>query len=164
MFLFLYRYKESKRLIPDIIRGIEEQTAIEIRNPASSRPWQHVLDPLSGYVLAAGALLDEMNLDGVNFGPTEQSLSVRSVIDIAEEDFRGQVKFFVSTKQTEQTLESGLLDLDSSLARTKLGWVPKWNQEEAIHTTFSWWKNVLSGVKSAAEACDQDIMTLLEES
>jgi len=152
------------RLIPDIIRGIQDQTAIEIRNPASSRPWQHVLDPLSGYVFAAGALLDEMNLDGVNFGPTEQSLSVRSVIDIAEEDFRGQVKFFVSTKQTEQTLESGLLDLDSSLARTKLGWAPKWNQEEAIHLTFSWWKNVLSGVNSATEACNQDIKTLLAKS
>ena len=152
------------RLIPDIIRGIQDQTAIEIRNPVSSRPWQHVLDPLSGYVLAAGALLDEMNLDGVNFGPTEQSLSVRSVIDIAEEDFRGQVKFFVSTKQTEQTLESGVLDLDSSLARTKLGWSPKWNQEEAIHLTFSWWKNVLSGVNSATEACNQDIKTLLAKS
>ena len=152
------------RLIPDIIRGIQEQAAIEIRNPASSRPWQHVLDPLSGYVLAAGALLDELNLDGINFGPTEQSLSVRSVIDIAEEVFRGQVKFSISTKQAEQKLESGLLDLDSSLARTKLGWVPKWNQEEAIDLTFSWWKNVLSEVNSAAEACNEDITTLLAKS
>jgi CDP-glucose 4,6-dehydratase len=152
------------RLIPDIIRGIQDQTTIEIRNPASSRPWQHVLDPLSGYVFAAGALLDEINLEGVNFGPTEQSLSVQSVIDIAEEDFLGQVKFSISTKKTEQTLESGLLDLDSSLARTKLGWVPKWNQEKAIHLTFSWWKNVLSGVNSAAEACNQDITTLLAKS
>jgi CDP-glucose 4,6-dehydratase len=105
-----------------------------------------------------------MNLDGVNFGPTEQSLSVRSVMDIAEEDFRGQVKFSILTMQTEQTLESGLLDLDSSLARTKLGWAPKWNQEEAIHLTFSWWKNVLSGVNSATEACNQDIKTLLAKS
>jgi len=154
----------KNRLIPDIVRGIQEQTAIEIRNPASSRPWQHVLDPLSGYVLAASALLDEINLDGVNFGPLEQSLSVQSVIDIAEEDFPGQVKFSISTKQTEQKLESGLLDLDSSLARTKLGWAPKWKQEEAIHLTFYWWKNVLSGVTSAAEACNQDITTLLGKS
>jgi len=152
------------RLIPDIIRGIQDQTAIEIRNPASSRPWQHVLDPLSGYVFAAGALLDEINLDGVNFGPTEQSLSVMSVVDIANEDFPEQVKFSISDRQAEQPLESGLLDLDSSLARTKLGWKPKWNQEEAIHLTFSWWKNVLSGANTAAEACNLDIMMLLDES
>jgi CDP-glucose 4,6-dehydratase len=152
------------RLIPDIIRGIQGQTTIEIRNPASSRPWQHVLDPLSGYVNAAGALLNEMNLDGVNFGPTEQSLSVQSVIDIAEEEFRGQVKFSISANQTEQTLESGLLDLDSSLARSKLGWEPRWNQEEAIHLTFLWWKNVLSGVISAADACNEDITMLLAKS
>jgi CDP-glucose 4,6-dehydratase len=152
------------RLIPDIIRGVQEKTVIEIRNPASSRPWQHVLDPLSGYVLAAGALLDEMNLDAVNFGPTEQSLSVRNVIEIAEEDFQRQAFFSISAKQTEQPLESGLLDLDSSLARTKLGWEPKWDQEEAIHSTFSWWKKVLSGVNSPAEACNQDIATLLAKS
>ena len=67
-------------------------------------------------------------------------------------------------KQPEKPFESGLLDLDSSLARTKLGWEPKWSQEEAIHLTFSWWKDVLSGVKSAAEACNQDITTLLAKS
>ncbi|CAN2230740.1 CDP-glucose 4,6-dehydratase [Candidatus Planktophila dulcis] len=152
------------RLIPDIIRGILDRTAIEIRNPESSRPWQHVLDPLSGYVYAAGALLSGVDMDGVNFGPREKSLSVQSVITIAQQDFPGEAEFVISNSQKNQPLESGLLDLDSSLARTKLGWEPKWNQEEAIHLTFSWWKSILRGTSSTAEACSRDIAELLEES
>lgn len=152
------------RLIPDIIRGIQARTAIEIRNPESSRPWQHVLDPLSGYVYAAGALLSGVDLEGVNFGPTEKSLSVQSVITIAQQDFPGEVEFVISNSQKNQPLESGLLDLDASLARTKLGWKPKWSQEEAIHLTFSWWKSIQRGTSSAAEACSRDIAELLEES
>jgi CDP-glucose 4,6-dehydratase len=119
---------------------------------------------LSGYVYAAGALLNGLNLDAVNFGPTEKSLSVQSVIRIAEQDFPDEAGFAISNSQKNQPLESGLLDLDSSLARTKLGWEPKWSQEEAIHLTLSWWKSVLRGTSSAAEACSKDIAELLEES
>jgi CDP-glucose 4,6-dehydratase len=120
------------RIIPDIIRGVQKNSIIEIRNPLSSRPWQHVLDPLIGYVNAAGALLNGENLGAVNFGPTEKSLSVESVVKIAREEFADDVRFSFPNGQTQQPLESGLLDLDSSLARTLLGWEPKWNQEEAI--------------------------------
>jgi CDP-glucose 4,6-dehydratase len=75
------------RLIPDIIRGIQQKTSIEIRNPASSRPWQHVLDPLFGYVSSAVALIDNVKLDAVNFGPSEKSLTVEDVITIARKEF-----------------------------------------------------------------------------
>lgn len=149
------------RLIPDIIRGIQGNTAIDIRNPQSSRPWQHALDPLSGYIYAAGALINGENFDGINFGPTENSLSVQSVIRIAEENFPGKLKLSISDSNKDQPLESGLLDLDSSLARTRLGWKPKWTQEESIHLTFLWWKSVLTGAHSAAEACNKDIAELL---
>lgn len=152
------------RLIPDIIRGMQERTTIKIRNPESSRPWQHVLDPLSGYIFAAGALLKEVNLEGINFGPTENSLSVQNVISIAEENFPGKIKLSISGSQLDQSIESGLLDLDSSLARIKLGWEPRWRQEEAIHLTFAWWKSVLTGASSATEACTKDINELLRVS
>jgi CDP-glucose 4,6-dehydratase len=149
------------RIIPDIIRGVQKNSLIEIRNPLSSRPWQHVLDPLIGYVNAAGALLNGENLGAVNFGPTEKSLSVESVVKIAREEFADDVRFSFPNGQTQQPLESGLLDLDSSLARTLLGWEPKWNQDEAIHLTFSWWKSVLAGDISTEEACIKDISALL---
>jgi CDP-glucose 4,6-dehydratase len=119
---------------------------------------------LSGYVYAAGALLNGVDLDSVNFGPTEKSLSVQTVITIAQQDFPGDAEFVISNRPKNQPLESGLLDLDSSLARTKLGWEPKWSQEEAIHLTFLWWKSTLRGTSSAAEACSRDIVELLEKS
>jgi CDP-glucose 4,6-dehydratase len=151
------------RLIPDIIRGVQESSVVEIRNPRSSRPWQHVLDPLIGYVTAAGALLSEANLKAVNFGPTEKSLSVEKVVKIAEEQFADGIRFSLPNGRSQQQLESGLLDLDSSLAQTLLGWEPRWTQEEAIHRTFSWWKGVLSGDFSTQEACTKDISELLSE-
>jgi CDP-glucose 4,6-dehydratase len=151
------------RLIPDIIRGVQEKSIVEIRNPKSSRPWQHVLDPLAGYVYAAGALLSNVNLESVNFGPTENSLSVERVIDIAKKEFSDQLEFLIAGDGSELQLESGLLDLDSTLAHTTLGWEPKWSQEEAIKLTFSWWKSVLAGSSSPIEACEQDIFRFVDE-
>jgi CDP-glucose 4,6-dehydratase len=151
------------RLIPDIVRGIQEKTSVEIRNPKSSRPWQHVLDPLAGYVYAAGALLNNVNLESVNFGPTEKSLSVERVIDIAKQEFSNQLKILIPGDGLELKLESGLLDLDSTLAHSALGWEPKWSQEEAIKLTFAWWKSVLGGSSSPREACERDIFRFMDD-
>jgi len=151
------------RLIPDIIRGVQRNRAISIRNPHSSRPWQHVLDPLAGYINVANALMDGLDLDAVNFGPREKSLPVNSVIQIAKEEFRDEIKFSISDNLVEQSFESGLLDLDSTLAETMLNWKPKWHQEEAIRLTFSWWKSVLKNEISAEEACFNDIEKMLHE-
>jgi len=151
------------RLIPDIIRGIQEKSIVEIRNPKSSRPWQHVLDPLAGYVYAAGALLNNVDLESINFGPTEKSLSVERVINLAKEEFSNQLEILTTGEVSELQLESGLLDLDSTLARTTLGWEPKWSQEEAIKLTFSWWRSVLEGSSSPSEACLRDISRFVDE-
>lgn len=152
------------RLIPDIIRGVQQNSVITIRNPHSSRPWQHVLDPLTGYLSVANALINGVNLDAVNFGPREKSLSVESVIRIAKDSFKSDANFLILEEPTTNSIESGLLDLDSTLAQTILGWEPKWNQEEAIGLTFSWWKSVLNGEITAEAACLNDIQRLLNES
>lgn len=150
------------RLIPDIIRGVRDNSVVNIRNPRSTRPWQHVLDPLIGYVYSAAALLDELDLSSINFGPTEKSLPVNSVVKIASEEFFEGLNFSIAEEDPTQPLESGLLDLDSTLARTSLGWEPKWTQQEAIRMTFTWWKNVLEGLDSPEAACEKDILKILE--
>jgi len=151
------------RLIPDIIRGLQQNSVVSIRNPQSTRPWQHVLDPLTGYVNVAGALISGLNVEAVNFGPTERSLSVESVMKIATAEFHNGVNFMIPEEAINAPYESGLLDLDSTLAQEILGWEPKWNQEEAIRLTFSWWKRVLNAENSAKDACLGDIERLLDE-
>ena len=148
------------RLIPDIIRGIQNKSIVNIRNYESTRPWQHVLDPLLGYMHLAEALLNDADLEGVNFGPTEKSLPVRNVITIAKEEFLETVQFTQPEKKQKTQLESGFLDLDSTLSRTLLGWEPRWSQETAIRMTFSWWKQVLTGNISPIDACMDDIAML----
>jgi len=151
----------ENRLIPDLIRGFKDKTAVHIRNPKSSRPWQHVLDPLSGYISSAGSLLRGESVNSFNFGPTEKSLPVESVLNIARSEFGSEIEISVSSASVTH-FESGLLDLDSSLAREVLGWRPQWNQEEAIKLTFSWWKEVLTHKSSPFEACMKNISDMSE--
>lgn len=148
------------RLVPDIVRALINKTEAVVRNPKSTRPWQHVLDPLLGYIHAADALINGVEFRHVNFGPTENSLSVEKLIELAKEELGEQISFTVSRNETQEKLESGLLDLDSTLAKSILGWTPKWNQEEAIRRTFSWWKEVLNNRLSPLEACKTDISDL----
>jgi len=150
------------RLVPDIIRAIQNETEVIVRNPKSTRPWQHVLDPLLGYIYAANALINDVDLRNVNFGPIEDSLSVERLIQFAKEEFGEKISIKVSNDESRAKLESSLLDLDSSLANSLLGWTPKWNQEEAIRRTFSWWNEVLSNSLSPLDACLSDISDLTE--
>jgi CDP-glucose 4,6-dehydratase len=150
------------RIVPDIIRGLRSNSEITIRNPKSTRPWQHVLDPLMGYMYAAEALICDVGIKNVNFGPTEESLSVERLIQLAKIEFGEGISFMISNDDSQAKLESELLDLDSTLANSILGWWPKWDQEDAIRRTFAWWKEVLSGSLSPFEACEADISALLE--
>jgi CDP-glucose 4,6-dehydratase len=152
----------SDRLIPDVIRSIVNKDNVNIRNPKSKRPWQHVLDPLIGYVYSANALLEGKDFECINFGPTEQSLSVEEVLGIASNEFKGYFRYEVSKITTNNpNLESSYLDLDSTFANKNLKWLPKWDQKEAIIRTFSWWKSVISKEMSAYEACKLDIEDFL---
>jgi CDP-glucose 4,6-dehydratase len=129
------------RIIPDIIQSLQAGKTIEVRNPTAVRPWQHVLEPLSGYLLL-GTLLHEQpqNFSGAyNFGPEpEDHLTVKELVTQAIESWgAGNWK---DTSDTKQPHEAGLLMLDINKAKQMLEWYPKLNAKEAIQWTIGWYK------------------------
>lgn len=144
------------RLIPDIIRGMLNSEIVEIRNPKSTRPWQHVLDPLSGYIIAIEKSLNYDIPDEYNFGPDDQSLEVARVVAIAQKMVpHFQVK--LNARLGNSGLESVLLDLDSERAKKELGWRPVWSQEEAIRKSFQWWLEKINENTDPSSLCLRDI-------
>ncbi len=132
------------RLIPDCIRGINDGIDIEIRNPVAVRPWQHVLEPLSGYLLLGQKLLEDGQkyADGFNFGPNEES--VLTVAEVAKKvtEFYGKGKVIVGEKSPLH--EAGLLMLNIEKAEKILGWTPTYNADDAIKNTVDWYKKFYS--------------------
>jgi CDP-glucose 4,6-dehydratase len=130
----------ENRLLPDIIRSIKNDTAVEIRNPFSTRPWQHVLEPLMGYLQLGLALLEDPSgfAEGWNFGPyTHQVYSVKQVIEtIIRYAGKGVWK---DLSQQQKPHEANLLLLDISKAIQKLGWQPRLPFEQAIAMTVDWY-------------------------
>ncbi len=129
------------RLVPDILRGcFSAKAEIVLRNPKATRPWQHVLEPLSGYLLLAEKLLVGVpGLDeGWNFGPPTED--VRPVIDVANAVV-GQIGVgrILIDQYPNAPHEANLLQLDCSKARSKLGWRPKFDFQTAISFTAAWY-------------------------
>jgi CDP-glucose 4,6-dehydratase len=151
----------ENRLLPDLIRGFISEKPIPIRNPNSTRPWQHVLDPLLGYIMALEAVLDGQNIEAMNFGPSDKSISVKEVVEICASVWlpEGVIKFEYETNSSG--IEAVNLDLDSSFARNKLGWSPNWSQIEAAISTTNWWKKVTNGEITPEKACLFDIEKVL---
>lgn len=131
------------RLIPDLVRSFASREKLVIRSPRSTRPWQHVLDCLSGYLLVGHRLLtrDAGCAEAWNFGPDEQG--DRTVEQVLEDLAVGWPKLEWDVTASPQPHESTLLKLDSSKAKMKLGWRPVWNYKEAIHRTASWYRDWL---------------------
>lgn len=145
------------RLIPDIVKAISADKTIVIRNPDSVRPWQFVLEPLSGYMLLASKMNEEpvKFQRAYNFGPDpSDSLNVRSILDIALDIF-GKGKYKIEKKK-DQPHEAGLLRLDISKAREILKWNPTLDTIESVYKTIEWYKNS-SGGMNAFELCVNDI-------
>lgn len=144
------------RLVPDIIRALEAGRALEIRNPAAVRPWQHVLEPLAGYLLLAQRLLEtpEPFAGAWNFGPLPHSVHpVGRLVDgffkYFNEKGAGTAAGWQDTSDPAQPHEAGLLMLDISKAIHRLGWTPALNFQETIAFTADWYiryktENVLS--------------------
>lgn len=132
-------YSED-RIIPDIVKALYSEKNIIIRNPASVRPWQHVLEPLGGYLLLAARCNDEENLSGAyNFGPgPEGHLTVQQIADIAIQQW-GSGKW--EHLEMKSVHEAQLLKLDVSKAKNILHWVPKLNAADTIKWTLEWYKN-----------------------
>jgi CDP-glucose 4,6-dehydratase len=151
----------ENRIVPELIRGFSTQNVVPIRNPLSTRPWQHVLDPLRGYVMALEAILSGAVIDTLNFGPDSQSLSVQEIVEIASVNWPLPTSVeFLDGSQSEN-IEAISLQLDSKVARDILNWNPRWGQKESVIATIEWWDKVLNKWISPTEACQSDINHLL---
>lgn len=126
------------RLLPDLIRSFKSNKKTVLRNPESLRPWQHVLDPLNGY-LTLGTLINNGNLSNAyNFGPKDDSkLNVEKMAKIACEIWPNNSGYEI-IKSIDNLPESNLLWLDSSKANRELGWSTKLSAKEAIEWTLDW--------------------------
>ncbi len=149
------------RIVPDIVRGLQSGNAVVIRNPESTRPWQHVLDPIRGYLMASEFSLSKGGNHEFNFGPDGESLSVSQLIKEAMLVWEKNIPEITHEKESKN-LEAATLQLDSSLSKETLNWNPLWSQEQAIRDTFTWWSNVLHKDISAEEACLLDISKVSE--
>lgn len=129
------------RLIPDCIRYINQNKAIEIRNPIAVRPWQHVLEPLSGYLLLGQKLLETGKdyAEGFNFGPNEES--VLKVSEVAQKIIDNYNKGEVIVHKKDNLHEANLLMLNIEKAKTVLNWTPTYTANEAIKETVEWYKH-----------------------
>lgn len=137
----------ADRLLPDLVRAIGKGEDVHIRSPNATRPWQHVLEPLGGYLMLGQRLLldAEAAPEAVNFGPSEARMA--NVGEVA-----AQFLDIVNSPNTKLVIEEELgggeantLRVDSSLATDTLGWEPAWSAREAIERTAHWYRAFLDG-------------------
>jgi CDP-glucose 4,6-dehydratase len=129
------------RLIPDMMRAVSRGEKVIIRNPHAVRPWQHVLEPLSGYLLLGQKLLEGRKefAEAWNFGPSEEgSVSVGEICAQIKAVWP-EIECEIQT-QPGQPHEAGLLRLDCSKARTRLPWSPVWDGKSAVEKTARWYR------------------------
>ena len=136
---------------------------VEIINPNSTRPWQHVLDPLKGYLMALELALIKDGPSHLNFGPKDPSIPVKDIIKIGKKTLT-QIQTITSSQSVgDVKIEAKALDLNSDLAAHDLNWKPVWTQEKAVERTFHWWKQCLEGNSSANEMCKSDILEFFRD-
>lgn len=128
------------RLVPDLMRGALGGEVVRIRNPKAVRPWQHVLNPLSGYLQLAQRLWDDAAYgDAWNFGPGDDSArSVAWVVERLTELWGDGLESRADTARSRR--EALSLRVDSSRARVALGWTPGWDLDEGLRATVDWYK------------------------
>lgn len=154
------------RIVPDCIRALLERKPVEIRNPLSTRPWQHVLEPLAGYLLLGARLCeDTKTFSGAwNFGPEDGS--VRTVKELADRicERWGSGSVIVSADASGPH-EAQLLRLNCDKARSVLGWRPRWGFATAVNETTDWYKEVSSGAAALAASRKRitDYMEVLDD-
>lgn len=126
------------RLIPDFLRAMDSKTTLKIRSPHSVRPWQHVLEPLLGYLMLAERLYTEGSqfAEAWNFGSNDDD--ARSVAWIVERLADMQPDLTWKCDETTTLHEANHLKLDSSKAKSRLGWLPRWQLGTALQKTLEW--------------------------
>jgi CDP-glucose 4,6-dehydratase len=141
------------RLIPDLMRAALDGRAVRVRNPDSIRPWQHVLNPLSGYLALAQALWSSAELAGAwNFGPAdEDARPVSWIVQRMAALWPAQLRWAEDAQPDRPALhEARYLRLDSSRARQHLGWQPRWSLREGLDATVEWYRALHAGEDVAA--------------
>jgi CDP-glucose 4,6-dehydratase len=145
------------RLVPDYIRALESKSPLEIRFPQATRPWQHVLSLVDGYLtMLAGMVGPEAEKfdRAFNLGPIEpESISVSELLSLLSQQLPG-VRI---QEEVSEYHEAGQLGLDSSLAAKTFGWSPNWDTATAIAKTADWYKEFLDHKKSAYQLCVDQI-------
>lgn len=129
------------RLVPDCIKAIENNKSIVIRYPNAVRPWQHVLEPLSGYLMLAQRLYDDGPAfgGGWNFGPDDENVKpVRWFIERIIKIWGGNASWTID--RNDKPYEADYLKLDCSKAKSLLGWYPQWNIKLSLEKTIDWFK------------------------
>jgi CDP-glucose 4,6-dehydratase len=150
------------RLIPDAIRQWSAGEILDIRAPNSVRPWQHVLDPLAGYLILAERMWQQPEISGAyNFGPNEVSgTTVREVVEKARNIYgKGEVNYLKSAHESFHD-EAKVLQLDVNKSKNLLGYRPKWDLGTSISKTINWYSQ-LKNHKNAYELCLSDIDSYL---
>lgn len=131
----------TDRLIPDMVKATDNQQAVHIRNPKATRPWQHVLEPLSGYLTLGWKLLEKQvaYADAWNFGPEIKSnVTVGEVLNEAQKYWQ-DIQFQITSNENEHH-EAHLLMLDCSKANKLMKWTGVWDFEKTIDKTVNWYK------------------------
>jgi CDP-glucose 4,6-dehydratase len=129
------------RLIPDLMSAVMKGRPLKVRNPGAIRPWQHVLEPLSGYLLLAEKLWDNPSqyAEGWNFGPApEDTRPVRWIVETLNQYWGTEVPWELDAEPSPH--EANLLILDSAKARMMLGWSPRWTLNQALSAVVRWYK------------------------
>lgn len=134
------------RLIPDILKSFENKIPVIVRNPMATRPWQHVLEPLSGYLVLAEHLYAEGKsyAEAWNFGPKDEDCKpVSWILDRMVANWNDQATWELDKNNNPH--EAGYLKLDCSKAASKLNWQPKWNLDFTLGKIINWHQHFLNG-------------------
>jgi len=153
----------ENRLIPDIVSAINNKKKLKVRNPNHIRPWQHVLDPLMGYLILAEKQYNNKvnnNEHSWNFGPNKNNF--KKVIDIVKYIKTSQKFEYISTKNNINFKETKILKLNSFKAKKKLNWISKWNLTKSITKTLEWNKNIQKGI-SAKDMCERQFLMYINK-
>jgi CDP-glucose 4,6-dehydratase len=145
------------RLVPDILKALEQQQPVQIRNPHAIRPWQHVLEPLSGYLVLAERLFEhgQQDAEGWNFGPRDEDAQpVQWIVEHLCQAWGGGATWAV--QPGDHPHEAHFLKLDISKARQRLQWAPRWSLQTALGHITQWHQAWLAGQDMRA-ICIQQI-------
>ncbi|WP_243220279.1 CDP-glucose 4,6-dehydratase [Methylobacter sp. S3L5C] len=144
------------RLIPDIMRAITQGKPVNIRNPHATRPWQHVLEPLSGYLILAQKLYEEGSsyAEGWNFGPNDEDAKpVQWIVDNLTKTWGDGASWVL--QEGDHPHEAHYLKLDCSKAKARLDWHPKWHLDETLGRIVDWQKQYQQGADIKAVTLEQ---------